>query len=73
MKVTYQGQCVEALSVSLRLEHQAELVNLGNVLLGHSARVTGLRVGSLGREVIVVVLWVDIHIGGLRRGTRFMG
>jgi hypothetical protein len=60
-----QSQGVETLGVSLSLQHQTELVNLGNVLLGQSTRVTGLRVRSRGREVIVVVLGVEIHGGGL--------
>jgi hypothetical protein len=62
---TNHGQSIETLGISLSLKHQPQLVNLGDVLLGQSTRVTGLRVRSLGREVIVVVLGVEIHGGGL--------
>lgn len=61
----YQSQRIQPLSEALRLEQHPQLVERGNLLLGQVARVTILLLCRLGREVIVVVLGVDIH-GGVR-------
>lgn len=64
-RASYQSQSVQSIRVALRLKHHAQLVNHGNLLLGQVSRVAILRLSSVSREVIVIVLGVDIH-GGVR-------
>ena len=73
----YQSQGVETGSEALGLEEHAQLVDLGNLLLGQVASEARGGVDGLEREVIVVALGVEIHGGGVggndvqgRRGAR---
>jgi hypothetical protein len=56
-----QSQCVQSLGATLGLEHHAELVKLGNLLLCEVTSVAVLLLRALDREIIVVVLGVQIH------------
>jgi hypothetical protein len=58
---SYQSQCVQSLGATLGLEHHAELVKLGNLLLCEVTSVAVLLLRALDREIIVVVLGVQIH------------
>ena len=60
----YQRKGVEALGVALGLEHQTKLADL-SLLLG--SQVAGVALhgdGRGGRVVIVVVLGIELHVGG---------
>lgn len=61
--LSYQSQGVKALSVAFRLQHHAQLMHLGNLLLGQEARMAILLLGRRIGEVIVVVFRVQIHGG----------
>lgn len=59
--ISYQSQGVQSLSAALGLEHHAKLVKLGNLILREVARMAVLLLRTLDREIIVVVLGVQIH------------
>ena len=61
---TYHGQRVEAVSITLSLQHHAQLMDLSNLLLSQMAGMAILRLGRLRGEVIVVVLGIHIHGAG---------
>jgi hypothetical protein len=61
---SYQSQSVQSISQALSLEEHPKLVHLGDLLLCEVASVAILLLGSLGREVVVVVLGVHIHGDG---------
>jgi hypothetical protein len=59
-----QSQCVQSLGAALGFEHHAELVKLGNLVLCEVTRMAILLLRTLDREIIVVVLGVQIHGDG---------
>lgn len=62
-----QSKGVQPLSVAVCLESSAQLLNGSIVLLGGVARVARLRIRSGGREIVLVVLGVELHCG-IRHG-----
>lgn len=59
--ISYQSQGVQSISATFGLEHHAELVKLGDLVLCEVAGVAILLLRALDGEIIVVVLGVQIH------------
>jgi hypothetical protein len=59
--ISYQSQGVQSVGAALGLEHHAELVQLGDLILCEVAGVAILLLRALDREIIAVVLGVQIH------------
>jgi hypothetical protein len=62
--ISYQSQGVQSLGAALGFEHHAELVELGNLILREVTSMAILLLRTLDREIIVVVLGVQIHGDG---------
>ena len=58
---TNQGQSIEALSVTCSLQLLAQLGDLGILFWCCVARVTALSSWGSGREIVVIILWVEDH------------
>lgn len=59
--ISYQCQGIQALGITLGFQHQPQLVYLGLVLGSQMAWVTRDCNGGGRREVIVVVLGIELH------------
>jgi hypothetical protein len=64
----YQCERVEALGKPLGLEHQPQLVHLGLLQRSQEAGVSVLGDGRRGRELVVIVLGIELQGRGLRLG-----
>lgn len=62
--LSYQSQGIKALGVALGLEHQSELVDRSLLNGGQVAGVSILRHWRLSRIIVVVVLGVELQLGG---------
>lgn len=64
----YQCERVETLGVALRLEHQTQLRDLSLLFRRQVTSMSAQGDGGGGREVVVIVLGVELQGAGDRRG-----